>query len=94
MESIAIKPSKKIFVIPGNPGIGKENKVNLVEISSSTIQDYIKIAQDNEIDLTIVGPEAPLVDGIADEFQKNLKIFGPNKFAAQLEGSKIFVRKS
>ena len=85
---------KKIFVIPGNPGIGKENKVNLVEISSPTIQDYIKIAQDNEIDLTIVGPEAPLVDGIVDEFQKkNLKIFGPNKFAAQLEGSKDFCKK-
>ena len=63
---------KKIFVIPGNPGIGKENKVNLVEISSPTIQDYIKIAQDNEIDLTIVGPEAPLVDGIVDEFQKKI----------------------
>ncbi len=85
---------KKIFVVPGNPGIGKENKVNLVEISSPTIQDYIKIAQENEIDLTIVGPEAPLVDGIVDEFQKkNLKIFGPNKFAAQLEGSKDFCKK-
>ena len=85
---------KKIFVVPGNPGIGSEDKVQLIEIKSPTINDYIKIAHENEIDLTIVGPEVPLVDGIVDEFNKNnLKIFGPNKFTAQLEGSKDFCKK-
>tara|TARA_A100001011_G_scaffold310507_1_gene327211 strand:- start:15 stop:1304 length:1290 start_codon:yes stop_codon:yes gene_type:complete len=85
---------KKIFVVPGNPGIALEDKVKLIEIESPTIKDYINIANENDIDLTIVGPEAPLVDGIVDEFNKNnLKIFGPNKFAAQLEGSKDFCKK-
>ena len=85
---------KKIFVVPGNPGIGSEDKVQLIEIKSPKINDYIKIAHENEIDLTIVGPEVPLVNGIVDEFNKNnLKIFGPNKFTAQLEGSKDFCKK-
>ena len=85
---------KNIFVIPGNPGIEKENKVQVFDIQDPSIQDYINFAQENNIDLTIVGPEAPLVDGIVDEFEKNgLLIFGPTKNAAQLEGSKNFCKE-
>ena len=84
---------KNIFVIPGNPGIAQENKVILSDIKNPSISKYVQFAKDNEIDLTIVGPEAPLVDGIVDEFEKNnLVIFGPNKLAAQLEGSKDFCK--
>ena len=84
----------KIFVTPGNPGIANEFKVNLVDIDNPSINDYIQLAKDKNIDLTIVGPEAPLVDGIVDEFNKNnLLIFGPNKLASQLEGSKDFCKK-
>ena len=61
----------KIFVTPGNPGIANELKVNLVDIDNPSINNYIQLAKDKNIDLTIVGPEAPLVDGIVDEFNKN-----------------------
>ena len=84
---------KNIYAIPGNPGIGKEKKVKNFEIENPSIQDYIRFAKSKNIDLTIVGPEAPLVDGIVDEFKKNnLKIFGPCKAASQLEGSKSFCK--
>ena len=84
---------KNIYVTPGNPGINLEEKVSLIEIDNPTIKDYIGIAKEKSIDLTIVGPEAPLVEGIVDEFNKNnLKIFGPNKLASQLEGSKDFCK--
>ena len=84
---------KNIYVAPGNPGISLEEKVNLIEVDKPTTKDYINMAKEKNIDLTIVGPEAPLVDGIVDEFKKNnLKIFGPNKLASQLEGSKDFCK--
>ena len=84
---------KNIYAIPGNPGISKEKKVENFEIENPSIQDYIRFAKSKNIDLTIVGPEAPLVDGIVDEFKKNnLKIFGPCKAASQLEGSKSFCK--
>ena len=98
-HAIAWKVSKsnkvsKIYVAPGNPGIKSENKVYLIEVKDPTVEDYLKIAKEKNIDLTIVGPEAPLVEGIVDEFTKNnLLIFGPNKLAAQLEGSKNFCKK-
>ena len=83
-----------IYVAPGNPGIKSENKVHLIEVKDPKVEDYLKIAKEKNIDLTIVGPEAPLVEGIVDEFIKNnLLIFGPNKLAAQLEGSKNFCKK-
>ena len=85
---------ENIFVSPGNVGINLEEKVSLVELENPTIEDYINLAKQKNIDLTIVGPEAPLVQGIVDEFKKNnLEIFGPNKLAAQLEGSKDFCKK-
>ena len=84
----------KIFVTPGTPGIANEKKVTLVSINNPNIKDYVQLAIEKNIDLTIVGPEAPLVEGIVDEFNKNnLLIFGPNKLASQLEGSKDFCKK-
>ena len=83
-----------IFVSPGNPGIAQEKKVELVRLNNPTLNDYINLAKEKKIDLTVVGPEVPLVNGIVDEFQKNnLTIFGPNKLASQLEGSKDFCKK-
>ena len=85
---------KNIYVIPGNPGIKMEDKVQVFELQDPSIQDYINFAKEHNVDLTIVGPEAPLVDGIVDEFEKNgLPIFGPSKKAAQLEGSKNFCKE-
>jgi len=83
---------KEIFAAPGNPGIGKIG--NCVPISPTEIDRLVEFAKEKKIDLTIVGPEAPLVAGIVDEFEKaGLKIFGPSKSAAQLEGSKAVAKE-
>ncbi|MEK8019522.1 MAG: phosphoribosylamine--glycine ligase [Candidatus Parabeggiatoa sp.] len=83
----------QVFVAPGNAGTAQESKIKNVPLSADDINALIKFAQNNTIDLTIVGPEAPLVAGIVDEFQKlNLPCFGPSQAAAQLEGSKIFTK--
>ncbi|WMT82351.1 phosphoribosylamine--glycine ligase [Terrisporobacter mayombei] len=80
---------EKIYCAPGNAGIS--NVAQCVNIGDSDIEALLQFAKENEIDLTIVGPEVPLVAGIVDEFEKeNLKVFGPNKKCAQLEGSKAF----
>jgi phosphoribosylamine--glycine ligase len=83
--------ASRIFVAPGNAGtaIDAEN----VEISSDDIPGLIKFAQQNRVELTVVGPEAPLVAGIVDAFQAaKLRVFGPSKTASQLEGSKVFCK--
>ena len=86
------KKIKKIFCIPGNAGT--EDIATNIRVD---INDFKKIKEEvnkNKIDLLIVGPEQPLVDGIVDFFQNtNIKVFGPNKAASQLEGSKIFTKK-
>jgi len=83
------KKVKKIFAAPGNAGMAAH--ATCVSIQADDIQGLLKFAKDNMIYITIVGPELPLTLGIVDEFQKNnLRIFGPSKAAAQLEGSKIF----
>lgn len=80
---------EKIFVAPGNPGMERFSKVELLPLKG--ISELKKFAKEQGIDLTFVGPEAPLTEGIANEFQKEgLLLFGPQKKAAQLEGSKIF----
>ena len=80
---------EKIYCAPGNAGIS--NVAECIDIGDSDIENLLKFAKENQIDLTIVGPEIPLVAGIVDVFQKEgLKIFGPNKKCAQLEGSKAF----
>lgn len=79
----------KIYCAPGNAGIAA--LVECVHISMEDIGGLLSFALDNKIDVTVVGPELPLTLGIVDAFEeKGLKIFGPNKKAAQLEGSKAF----
>ena len=91
----AIKQSNKtseIYCIPGNAGtnsIAKNIELNIEDFDE--LKNFVK---KNEIDIVIVGPEKPLVDGIVDFFEKNnIKVFGPNKIASQLEGSKIFTKE-
>ena len=80
---------EKIYCAPGNAGIS--NVAECIDIQDSDIENLLNFAKENKIDLTIVGPEIPLVAGIVDKFEKEgLKIFGPNKKCAQLEGSKAF----
>ena len=83
---------KKIYCIPGNAGTHQIAENVEIEISNfSALKDYIL---KNNIDLVIIGPEKPLVDGIVDYLEKfRIKVFGPNKIASQLEGSKIFTKK-
>ncbi|MBU1299339.1 MAG: phosphoribosylamine--glycine ligase [Bacteroidetes bacterium] len=81
----------KIFCAPGNAGIAE--LACLVEIKQTNIPELIKFVKDNKIDLTVVGPEQPLIDGIVDAFEsERLMIFGPSKQAAELEGSKVFAK--
>ena len=82
---------KKIYVAPGNGGTDKEEKCENINIDVKDIDKLIEFAINNNIELTVVGPEDPLTKGIVDRFkEKGLKIFGPSKKAAQLEGSKSF----
>ena len=82
-----------VFVAPGNAGSALEDKISYIEIDSEDIGGLIAFAKERSIDITIVGPEAPLVLGIVDEFRKSgLAIFGPTRAAAQLEGSKAFCK--
>ena len=84
---------KKIFVAPGNAGTAQENKCQNVAISAEDIDGLLKFAVENKIDLTVVGPEAPLVGGVVNIFQAGgMRIFGPVKAAARLEGSKAFAK--
>jgi len=89
---IESKKVNKLYCFPGNAGT--ESIATNIEIK---IDDFDKIkdfAINNKIDLLVIGPEKPLVDGIVDFFQNhNIKIFGPNRLASQLEGSKIFTKK-
>jgi len=79
----------EIFCAPGNDGIA--HLAQCAPIAADDIQGLADFAEENKIDLTVVGPEVPLVLGIVDEFERRgLKIVGPNKKAAMLEGSKIF----
>ncbi len=85
---------ESIFVAPGNAGTAQEAKTQNVAISVEDIDALIKFSRENEVELCIVGPEGPLVLGIADAFAKaGIKCFGPRKAAAQLEGSKSFAKE-
>lgn len=84
-------PNTTVFVAPGNAGTALEPNLTNVNISATDIAGLVKFAKDNQIDLTIVGPEAPLVLGVVDAFSDvGLNCFGPTQGAAQLEGSKAF----
>jgi phosphoribosylamine--glycine ligase len=81
----------KIYVAPGNDGM--TDLAERVDISASDINLLADWAYEHKIDLTVVGPEKPLVKGIVNEFEKRgLRIFGPNKLAARVEGSKVFAK--
>jgi phosphoribosylamine--glycine ligase len=81
----------KLYAAPGNPGIGRE-----AELVTLNITDHAAVAafcKDRQIDLVVVGPEAPLVAGIADDLRaENIRVFGPSRAAARLEGSKGFTK--
>ena len=82
-----------VFVAPGNAGTAQEHKLENVAISSEDIEGLLAFAKESGVDLTIVGPEAPLCLGIVDQFSAaGHKCFGPSKGAAQLEGSKAFTK--
>ena len=88
----ASKLCDQLYCAPGNPGMAKI--ATCLNVSDSDIEGLVKAATDNEIDLTIVGPEATLSLGIVDAFEKEgLKIFGPTKAATQVESSKDFAKQ-
>ncbi|ODC02498.1 phosphoribosylamine--glycine ligase [Terasakiispira papahanaumokuakeensis] len=83
----------EVLVAPGNAGTAREAKVRNVDLDVLDIDGLIALAQSEQVELTIVGPEAPLVAGVVDRFQEaGLAIFGPTAGAAQLEGSKAFTK--
>ncbi len=81
----------RVYATPGNPGIAEV--AQCVPLSGTTPADYLAVAREHHIDLTIVGPEVPLIAGVVDAFRAaGLAIFGPTAAAAQLEGSKVFAK--
>jgi len=85
--------AKKVYVAPGNAGTALEKELENVDIAPTDVEGLLDFALKNKIDLTVIGPETPLVLGIVDQFQKSgLKCFGPSQKAAQLEGSKAFCK--
>jgi len=85
----------QIFCAPGNAGISLRPKTKcLPNLKATDLRALRDFALENKIDLTVVGPEAPLVSGIVDEFEElGLKVFGPKQKAAQIEGSKVFAKE-
>ena len=85
------KKIKKIYCLPGNAGT--EDVAENIIINTNNFNKVYEFLKREEIDLVIVGPEQPLVDGIVDFLEeRQIKVFGPNKIASQLEGSKIFTK--
>lgn len=82
-----------VFVAPGNAGTALEPKVQNVQVGATDVPALVSFARDHEVDLCIVGPEAPLVAGVVDAFRAaGLRCFGPSRAAAELEGSKAFTK--
>jgi phosphoribosylamine--glycine ligase len=82
---------ERLYCTPGNPGI--ENLAEPIPVSPSDLNGLLRVAREHNVDLTVVGPEQPLAEGIVDLFQgQGLRIFGPTKRAAQLEWSKSFAK--
>lgn len=85
---------EKLYAAPGNPGIAQLKKCECIGINIDDLEGVADYAEEKSIDLTVVGPEAPLVAGLADVFKRRgLPVFGPSKAAAQLEGSKAFSKE-
>src|ERR687894_2758717 len=90
LAASALEP--EMYAAPGNPGIARIAEV--VDIPADDLISLRDYAREKEIDLTVVGPESPLVGGIAEAFwEEDLKIFGPSRAAARIEGSKVFAKK-
>jgi phosphoribosylamine--glycine ligase len=86
------RKAKKIYCAPGNAGIGQ--LAELVAVKPTDLDGLLKFAKTKKIDLTVVGPEVPLTEGVVDAFEQHgMAIFGPSKSAAALEGSKVFAKK-
>lgn len=84
---------ERVYVAPGNAGTAREDKLVNVNIDVMDFDAQIRFARENRIDLTIIGPEAPLVAGVVDRFKAaGLACFGPDQYAARLEGSKAFTK--
>ena len=84
---------ERVLVAPGNAGTAREPRVENVAVGAEDIEGLLALAHERSVDLTVVGPEAPLVAGIADRFQaEGLRIFGPSAAAARVEGSKAFTK--
>src|SRR5271163_2916671 len=82
-----------VYVAPGNAGTGMEAKVSNVAIEADDTDALLQFATRQDIELTIIGPEGPLVAGIVDRFAAgNRRCFGPSRAAACLEGSKVFAK--
>src|SRR5262245_61167740 len=83
----------EVLVAPGNAGTAHEGKCRNVAVAATDIDGLLKLVADENVALTVVGPEAPLVAGVVDRFRAaGLRIFGPTAAAAQLEGSKAFAK--
>jgi len=83
---------EKLYSAPGNTGMAEVSEC--VKIPAGDIEGLVRFAKEKNIDLTVVGPEAPLVEGLVDRFKnENLKVFGPDAYASQLEGSKLFSKR-
>jgi len=86
------KKTEKIYCIPGNGGM--TNIAENIDLNLTDFNKLLNFIEKKNIDLVIVGPEQPLVDGVVDFLtSKKIKVFGPNKIVSQLEGSKIFTKK-
>ena len=84
---------EKVYVAPGNAGTFLEEKIENISLDINNNEDVSSFCVSNNIELVIVGPEDPLVNGLVDFLEsKNIKVFGPSKGAAQLEGSKTFAK--
>ena len=83
----------EVIVAPGNAGTAREPRMRNADVFATDVDGLLNLAQDEHIDFTVVGPEAPLVAGVVDKFRAaGLRVFGPTAAAAQLEGSKSFTK--
>ena len=83
----------EVIVAPGNAGTAAEPKVRNENVGAEDINGLLRLAQDENVDLTVIGPEAPLVAGIVDRFvDTGLRCFGPTAAGARLEGSKAYTK--
>lgn len=84
----------RLYCAPGNPGVSSIRGAECVPIAATDFDALIQFAEQHDVDLTVVGPETPLIAGIVDAFEaKGLRIFGPSAEPAQLEGSKVYAKE-